>query len=214
MEENKLKKTQDTLLATILKDDVEKKVVTGKELTYLSWAAAWNTVLKVCPEASYEVQRFGEDKLPYQNTEFGLIVWTKVTIEGVTKEMWLPVLDGRNESMGATDREIVTKAGKFVVKKADMSDINKAIMRCLVKNLAMFGLGLYLYKGEDLPDVDDVDLAKKREPVMCQECGKEITDFDRFTAEQIIGLSKKKFGKCLCYDCSVKQSHQPKGDNQ
>ena len=35
-----------------------------------------------------------------------------------------------------------------------MFDVNKTIMRCLVKNLAMFGLGLYIYAGEDLPEGD------------------------------------------------------------
>ena len=37
-------------------------------------------------------------------------------------------------------------------EQPDMFDVNKAIMRCLVKNLAMFGLGLYVYAGEDLPE--------------------------------------------------------------
>jgi len=40
-------------------------------------------------------------------------------------------------------------------------DINKTIMRCLTKNLAMFGLGLYIYAGEDLPDDDETDNTKK-----------------------------------------------------
>ena len=37
------------------------------------------------------------------------------------------------------------------VQAATMFDINKTLMRCLVKNLAMFGLGLYVYAGEDIP---------------------------------------------------------------
>jgi hypothetical protein len=40
-----------------------------------------------------------------------------------------------------------------------MFDINKTVMRCLVKNMAMFGLGLYLYKGEDLPETDSPDVS-------------------------------------------------------
>ena len=49
----------------------------------------------------------------------------------------------RREKVGMEER---------TVEAASMFDVNKAIMRCLVKNLAMFGLGLYVYAGEDLPE--------------------------------------------------------------
>lgn len=66
----------------------------------------------------------------------GYIVRTEVTVGEETHEMWLPIMDNRNRA----------------VMEPNAMDINKAVMRCLTKNLAMFGLGLYIYAGEDLPD--------------------------------------------------------------
>ena len=126
-------------------------------LTYLSWAWAWAEVKKAFPEANYTIEKF--NGLPYvydENT--GYMVYTTVTIEGITHEMWLPVMDGANKAMKATPYTYTVKRyGKEEAKTvaaATMFDVNKAIMRCLVKNLAMFGLGLYIYAGEDLPEVE------------------------------------------------------------
>ena len=90
------------------------------------------------------------------------MVATKVTIQGVTKCMYLPVMDGNNRAMLDHAYEVTTKSGKSVVKPATMFDINKTIMRCLVKNIAVFGLGLTLYAGDDLPDVE-ADLKAMKE---------------------------------------------------
>lgn len=127
-------------------------------LTYLSWAWAIAEVLKKQPDMTYEILRF-ENNLPYvydENT--GYMVFTKVTIQGITREMWLPVMDGANKAM--LDHEYTYQVKNYktgeltekTVSKATMFDINKTIMRCLTKNLAMFGLGLYIYAGEDLPE--------------------------------------------------------------
>jgi hypothetical protein len=136
-----------TLSAINLNDKVEKK----SNLTYLSWTYAWSEVKKHYPDANYEVVFF--DGLPYsydQNT--GYMVFTKVTIEGQTHMMWLPVMDGTNKAMKLSEYTYATRYGDKTVEAATMFDINKAIMRCLVKNLAMFGLGIYIYAGEDLPE--------------------------------------------------------------
>lgn len=204
---------QKKLLSTIVTDKLDiKKDNRGNQLSYLSWASAWNIVLKVCPTASYEVLTFGEYQLPYQKSELGYMVWTQITIEGVTKKMWLPVQDFRNEAMLDQPREIQTKSGKIVVAPADMNDINKAIMRCLVKNLAMFGLGLNVYQGEDLPDVDEERQAQPAQKEHCEECGREIKDHGPYTAEKIIAVSTQKYGKKLCYDCSVAKKASTKGE--
>ena len=202
-EKTRFEQVQEALLATIVNDKLETKDVKGTKLSYLSWASAWNIVLKACPTASYEVLTFGEDKLPYQKSELGYMVWTQITIEGVSKKMWLPVMDSRNEAMLDHPRTIKTSKGEFTIQEADMNDINKAIMRCLVKNLAMFGLGLNVYQGEDLPDIDEERLATPREKIICEQCGKEIRDHGPYTAEKIIAVTMKKYGKKLCYDCSV-----------
>lgn len=145
-------------------------------LTYLSWAWAWAELMKIYPEMSYEVRHW--DNKPYLFDEnLGYMVETSVTIGSITRTMWLPVMDSSNKAMKSEEyyyevnnpnfkyakkgddgiyrdgygREQKEKIKK-VVLPATMFDINTAIMRCLVKNLAMFGLGLYIYAGEDLPE--------------------------------------------------------------
>jgi hypothetical protein len=140
-----------TLSAINLNDKVEKK----KDLTYLSWTYAWSEVKKHYPNAQYEVKFF--DGLPYVNDpSLGYMVFTTVTIEDQTHMMWLPVMDGANKSMKEEAYTYSTRFGDKTVDAATMFDINKTIMRCLVKNLAMFGLGIYIYSGEDLPEGDAV----------------------------------------------------------
>lgn len=132
----------------------EEKTVGGTKLTYLSWPWAWAEVKKRYPDAHYTIWK-DEYNLPYAyDPRTGYMVYTSVTIDGVTHEMWLPVMDGANRAMKAEPYEYATKYGKKSVDAATMMDINKTIMRCLVKNLAMFGLGLYIYAGEDLPEVE------------------------------------------------------------
>lgn len=136
------------LYAVNVNDNVEKK----NGLTYLSWAWAWAEFLKRYPQAEYEIVKF--DGLPYvYDANTGYMVYTRVTVDDLTREMWLPVMDGANKAMLALPYKYVDRYGKEkTVAPATMFDINKTIMRCLVKNLAMFGLGLYIYAGEDLPE--------------------------------------------------------------
>lgn len=140
----------ETLFNINLNDHIEKK----NGLSYISWPYAWAEVKKCYPDASYEIKLFGENNLPYvfdENT--GYMVFTNVTIKNITHEMWLPVMDNANKTMKSVKYVYETKYRKNIpVETATMFDINKAIMRCLVKNLAMFGLGLYIYAGEDLPE--------------------------------------------------------------
>ena len=124
-----------------LETDVNGKTEKKNGLTYLSWSWAWAEFIKLYPSATYEIKKnvnglpcFGDEKLGY-------MVYTAVTVDAVTHEMWLPVMDFKNKSM----------------LQPTTFDINKAVMRCLTKNLAMFGLGLYIYSGEDLPETDDID---------------------------------------------------------
>jgi hypothetical protein len=134
----------ERLSAINVNEYVEKK----DGLTYLSWAWAWSVVKKECPDASYQI-------LPTDYDEaLGFMCHTQVTIEGQTLEMWLPVMDGKNKSMKKHSYEYTTKYGVKSVEAATTFDINKTIMRCLVKNLAMFGLGIYIFAGEDLPEVE------------------------------------------------------------
>ncbi len=155
------KKTAFEILNAVNVNDHTEVKDTGKvKLTYLSWAWAWAEVKKRFPTASYEIIKF--DGLPYVYDEkTGFMVYTKVTIEGVTHEMLLPVMDGNNRAMLDHPYEVKTKYNSFTVQAATMFDVNKTIMRCLTKNLAMFGLGLYIYAGEDLPEDPDEDVKEK-----------------------------------------------------
>ena len=150
-------KTNDTF-KKLYGINVNDKTETKEGLTYLSWAWAWAVVKSECPDATYNIKRF-ENGLPYvYDANTGYMVFTDVTINGLTHEMWLPVMDSHNRAMKSEPYTITTKYGKEIrVEAATMFDINKTIMRCLVKNLAVFGLGLYIYAGQDLPDVDMSD---------------------------------------------------------
>ena len=141
----------DELFALNVNEHVEKKNTGKVSLSYLSWPWAWAEVKQRYPTASYEIKMF--DGKPYSYDELtGYMCFTSVTIEGVTHDMWLPVMDSHNDAMLAKPYEVKTKYGSYTVEKCTMFDVNKTIMRCLVKNLAMFGLGLYIYAGEDLPE--------------------------------------------------------------
>jgi hypothetical protein len=125
---------------TLSSIDVSSKVEKKANLTYLPWAWAWGVVKKHYPNTRYEVIRDPQtDKCYNVDPDLGIMVHTKVTIKDESLEMWLPVMNHRNKAL---------KLGE-----ADMFDINKTLMRCLTKNLAMFGLGHYIYAGEDLPEV-------------------------------------------------------------
>ena len=132
--------------------DVSSYIEKKNGLNYLSWANAIAEFKKVHPNMTFEVKKF-ENGLPYvydENT--GYMVFTSVTVDGLTLEMWLPVMDSANNAMKSKPYTIKTKYKEFPVQAATMFDINKTIMRCLTKNLAMFGLGLRVYNGEDLPE--------------------------------------------------------------
>ena len=156
-----MKETEKSVFETLSAINVNDKVEQKNGLTYLSWAWAWAEVKKNYPSATYKVVKDEATNLPFvYDVHMGYMCSTEVTIKGETLEMWLPVMDGANKAMKLEAYEYTTRYGKKSVKGATMFDINKTIMRCLVKNLAMFGLGHYIYAGEDLPQ-DDKSVAEK-----------------------------------------------------
>jgi hypothetical protein len=152
----------DKLSAINVNDKVDKK----SNLTYLSWAWAWAEVKKACPDATYEVLQDPYTSKPYFfDDNLGYMVMTQVTIEGESLEMWLPVMDGANKAMTNKSYTYSTRYGDKTVEAATMFDINKTLMRCLTKNLAMFGLGLYIYAGEDLPETIEQVKTPQPQPI-------------------------------------------------
>lgn len=176
----------------LYKINVNDKTENRDGLTYLSWAWAWAEFKKRYPEATYEVYRDPDTHLPYvRDPDTGYMVFTKVYAGGNTHEMWLPVMDGKNKAMKSEPYSYYVKNPNFKyatrqddgryrdkygkeqkeylekeVPAANMFDVNKAIMRCLTKNLAMFGLGLYIYAGEDLPEGEAPQAGQAAQPTL------------------------------------------------
>ena len=173
---NENKSVFETLFEINVNDHIEKK----KDLTYLSWPYAWAEVKKKYPSATYKIHLFGEKQLPYVFDEStGYMVFTSVTIENLTHTMWLPVMDSANKTMKSTSYTYNTKFKKdILVEAATMFDVNKTIMRCLIKNLAMFGLGLYIYSGEDLPEVETEKISIKDANIL-KDIIRKIDDGDK-----------------------------------
>ena len=170
---------------------VEKK----NDLSYLSWSYAWAEFKKIYPDATYDIKKDDQGRCYFGDENIGYMVYTSVTAGGLTYEMWLPVMDGANKSMKAVSYTYTTRFGEKTVEAMTMFDVNKTVMRCLVKNLAMFGLGLYIYAGEDLPqDIKEY---------VCADCGKSV---DSAMATR----THKAFGVHLCRECGLKRSEQNK----
>ena len=141
---------QAKIVTALLELNVNDHTESKNGLRYLSWAWACTEAIKQDPDFSYEVQMF--DGKPYVYDEnLGYMVFTTVTLGGMQKSMQLPVMDNANKAQKSVEYNYETKSGVKTVQAATMFDINTAIMRCLAKNLALFGLGMYIYAGEDLP---------------------------------------------------------------
>ncbi len=135
------------LNAINVSEHIEKK----GGFSYLSWPFAVAQLRLADPTATWEVRRF--DGLPYLACEAGVFVEVAVTVQGVTLSQIHPCLDGRNRPLMAPTA----------------FDINTSIQRCLVKAIALHGLGLYIYAGEDLPQpitdaANDASVQAKPEP--------------------------------------------------
>ena len=118
------------LLAKNVNDHVEKK----NGLSYLSWAWAWAEALKADANATYRVEMF--DGKCFMDINGTAMVFVTVTMFNKPMTCQLPVMDYRNKA----------------IPKPDAFAVNTAIMRCMTKALALHGLGMYLYSGEDLPE--------------------------------------------------------------
>lgn len=184
------------LLALDVNEHTEKLTQGYTSLTYLSWTYAIAEATKADPNMEYEIEL--HDGKPYIYDELtGYLVTTKVTMFGKTKMMWLPVMDSANHAMKSTPYEIQTKSRVITVAPATMFDINKTIMRCLVKNFAMFGLGLYIYAGEDLPK-DMQNVAEKLDVAIKEACKCRTRDELNVVWKNYAELqSNEEFIKCV-----------------
>lgn len=124
----------NSVFSKLSKIDVSKHVEKKGQLSYLSWAWAWGVLMEHYPDANYS---FGENEI---HADGSVTVHCSLTVDNIARAMWLPVMDNRNKS----------------IQNPTSRDISDAKMRCLVKAIAMHGLGHYIYAGEDLPRSESV----------------------------------------------------------
>ena len=151
--------TKESVFETVSKIDVSGHVEKKMGLSYLSWAWCWQTLKTIYPDTPVpKITKYKEmlltkngyeltdREVPYLTTPTGTMVEVTVSIKGVDYTQSLYVMDNRNK----------------VVVNPTIGQINKTIQRCTVKAIAMAGLGLNLYAGEDLPMGDISEQDKKK----------------------------------------------------
>ena len=121
--------------------DVTNHIEKKGKFSYLSWAYAVRELKKRHPSATWTVHEYGEDGVTFIRTDCGFFVKVNVTVEGIDATQVHPVLDHQNKA--------VTAPNAF--------QINTSIQRCLTKAIALHGLGIHLYAGEDLPPSPPLD---------------------------------------------------------
>ena len=138
------------LFEKLNKVDVNKHKKQKGQFYYLSWPLAVRELLKVCPDATWQVHEYqNEDGLtaPFMTTNAGCFVRVSVTCDEVTRSQVHPVTDNRNQT----------------IAQPTAQDINTSIQRCLAKAIALHGLGLYIFAGEDLPEPDGLNSKQRSE---------------------------------------------------
>ena len=129
------KTTQESTFMKLFKTDVSKYTEKKGKFNYLSWAYAVQELKKVCPTARWGVTK-AEDGSPFFQTACGYFVEVWVDVDGVSLSQIHPVLDNRNQS----------------IENPNAFQINTSLQRALAKCIALHGLGLYIFAGEDLPE--------------------------------------------------------------
>jgi|DEB0MinimDraft_3_1074331.scaffolds.fasta_scaffold35398_1 hypothetical protein len=164
-------KNQTTLMARIWADlsaiNVNEHVQKKVNLSYLSWTWAWSTLMSKYPESYYVFEDHAEN-------DGSVMVECVLTIhegeEVATRTMWLPVMDHKNKA----------------IINPNSRDISDTRMRCLVKCLAMFGLGFYIYAGEDIPQAEAEALTQPIDKDQAQRLNEMLdysgTDVAKFLA--------------------------------
>jgi hypothetical protein len=133
--------TDNLAWSQLKKIDVEKeKMVKQKgKYSYISWAMAWSALCDIYPDSTFE-KHCNEQGFPYFKDEQGYC-FTKVTVtvKGKSVTEMLPVLNNYNKP----------------IKNPDSMDVNTSLQRCLAKAVALHGLGVHVYSGEDIAEIPD-----------------------------------------------------------
>ena len=115
--------------------DCSNNVQKKNGLTFLSWSWAWHTLMDSYPDSFFSFEKDAEGSEFWSFPDGTGEVRCSVVVQGVSRSMSLPVMDYRNDA----------------IKNPSARHISDAKARCLVKTIALFGLGLYIYAGEDIP---------------------------------------------------------------
>ena len=135
---------------TLSKINVNENIEKKGNLSYLSWTWAWSKLMEHFPDSYYH---FEDRKLENGTVEVTCILSIHKGDQSVSRHMWLPVMDHKNNS-------IINPSSRMV---------SDAKMRCLVKAIGIFGLGLYIFAGEDLPAAEKERIRIEMENAMVSE---------------------------------------------
>ena len=140
------------------------------KFTYLSWAWAVDQLLQLDPSATWDYK----DPVYFAET---LMVFCSVTAFGKTMTAQLPVLNHQNKA----------------ISNPNAMDVNTAMQRCLAKAIALHGIGLYIYAGEDVPDEDPVNLTDQADTwIKAINTAKDIDELKVIYGNAYLQLSKDK----------------------
>lgn len=176
-------------------------------LSYISWATAWKALLQSDPDANYEIMEKPDGGIVWE--EYGtFLVKTKVKAFNKEITMHLPIMDANHNAVKLEPYEIRRGGKSQYVPGLNSRILNDNIMRCLAKNIAMFGIGLFLYVKEDVPTEDKAEKEQSEEVVICNDCGNPITSSGKLSAKKIIDGTMKTYGVPLCSDCGHKRKEK------
>ena len=131
-------KSKEHYFRVLRKHDLAELIAKKGQFNYLSWADAVDILRTLKPDATWRVVKDEQNGWPYVISDAGCFVEVEVTVDGIPLSQVHPILDNKNQT----------------VKEPNAFQVNTSIQRCLAKAIALHGLGLYLYRGEDLPDAD------------------------------------------------------------
>ena len=172
--ENQIKSVYSTLSQTSVREKIERK----GNLDYLSWANAWHMLKTAYPNAQRKVYEHDHTGFNYFTDGRTAYVKVGIIVNDLEHIDYLPVMDFRNNALP--------------IDKVTATDVNKTIQRSTAKAIAMHGLGLSLWTGEDVPVVVDVTQATQESSLIELTKGSENWDkvAQYITLNKQIGLDK------------------------
>jgi len=172
--ENQIKSVYSTLSQTSVREKIERK----GNLDYLSWANAWHMLKTAYPNAQRKVYEHEHTGFNYFTDVRTAYVKVGIIVNDLEHIDYLPVMDFRNNALP--------------IDKVTATDVNKTIQRSTAKAIAMHGLGLSLWTGEDVPVIVDVAQAPQESSLIELTKGSENWEkvAQYITLNKQIGLDK------------------------